>query len=244
MIFDHMLFERYISRRESINEPVSFVVRIGYAMFKSPIFAAFVSVIERLITFILTLPIPLYRSLIQGFIINLPGTPNFSGVYLRALYFKGKLKHLGKNVILEEGIKIVSPQNVEIHDNCVISKGVILAGGRPKKYANHKIIKLNQGENEGQLIIKDNVNIASYVTIGGMGGMTIGEYTGIGPHCSIYSYAHLSMNPYVACQVSTTIGSYVAIGTNSSLICVKQVPDKTYIRPNTFLKDSFLNKGN
>lgn len=243
MVFDHTLFERYIERRASINQPVSILVKWGYFLFKSKIFCGIISFSETLLMFVLNLPIPIYRSLINGLLVHLPGTPYFLGVYLRAIYYKGKLKYLGKNVIIEEDVKIISPQDIEIHDQCIISKGVILAAGIPKSYNKHRIIKVSQIENEGQLVIKHSVNIASYTTIGGSGGMTIGECTGIGPHCSIYSYTHLSMNPFVACESTTKIGANVAIGTNSSLICIHEIPEGTYIKPNTFLSSNFLSKG-
>lgn len=243
MVFDHRLFEEYISRRKPINQRIPILVTFGYQLFKNPVFVALINVFETVLMFILNLPLPFYRSLVLGFITQLPGTPYFTGSYLRAIYYKGKLKSLGKNVVIERGVKIVSPGDIEIGDHTLIDIGVILAAGKPKVY-NQKIIKAKNVTREGELTIGRGVLIQSYTTIGAMGGIVIEDNVGIGPHCSIYSYAHLSMKPHAVYEVATTIGENVLIGTNSSVICVKAIPANTLIKPNTFLCDSFIKKEN
>lgn len=242
MVFDHRLFEEYINRRKPINQRIPVLVTVGYHLFKNPVFIAVIDCFETLLMWIMNLPIPFYRSLVLGCITRLPGTPYFTGPYLRAIYYKGKLKSLGKNVVIEQGVKIVSPGDIDIGDNSVIDTGVILAAGKPKAY-NQKVIKASNVTREGELSIGKGVLIQSYTTIGAMGGIVIADNVGIGPRCSIYSYAHLSMKPHAVYEVATTIGENVLIGTNSSVICVENIPADTLIKPNTFLCDSFMNKG-
>lgn len=239
MVFDAEIFERYISKREKAGQSVSGFVRLGHRLFKNSLFLGFMRLLEAVIGFLLTLPIPVYASFIQGMITHLPGSPFFFGIWLRGIYYGRKLKHLGKNVVIEEGVKIVSPQNITIHDNVCIDKGVMLTAGKAKYYK-QRVITGKFLENEGELVIGKNVLIASYTTIGATGGMTIGDFTGIGPHCSIFSYVHVSMSPYVAFKTSMRIGQHVAIGTNSSVICVADIADRTYLKPNTFLTDSIV----
>lgn len=241
MVFDHRLFEEYINRRKPVNQPIPILVTVGYHLFKNPVFTGIVNIFETVLMIILTLPVPFYRSLVLGWITHLPGTPLFTGPYLRAVYYKRKMKSLGKNVVIEQGVKIVSPGDIEIGDNSVIDTGVILSAGKPKAY-NQKIIKAKNVTREGELTIGKGVLIQSYTTIGAMGGLIIQDNVGIGPRCSIYSYAHLSMKPHAVYEVATTIGENVLIGTNSSVICVENIPANTLIKPNSFLCDSFIKK--
>ncbi|MGE0267274.1 MAG: hypothetical protein AB7S78_02285 [Candidatus Omnitrophota bacterium] len=243
MVFDHRLFEEYINRRKPVNQPVPALVTIGYHLFKNPVFIVVINIFEAVFMFILTLPVPFYRSLVLGWITQLPGTPYFTGPYLRALYYKKKLKSLGLNVVFEQGVKIVSPGDIEIDDNSVIDTGVILSAGKPKAY-NQKIIKSKNVTQEGTLFIGKGVLIQPYTSIGAMGGVVIKDNVGIGPRCTIFSYTHLSMKPHAVYEVTLTIGENVLIGSNSSVICVENIPANTLIKPNTFLCDSFIKKDN
>jgi acetyltransferase-like isoleucine patch superfamily enzyme len=218
-------------------------VTIGYHLFKNPVVAALINVFETILMFILNLPVPFYRSLVLGFITQLPGTPYFTGPYLRAVYYKGKLKLLGSNVVIEQGVKIVSPGDISIGDDSVIDTGVILAAGKPKSY-NQKMIKAKNVTREGELSIGKGVLIQPYTSIGAMGGIIIEDNVGIGPRCTIFSYTHLSMKPHAVYEMQLTIGENVLIGSNSSIICVEEISANTLIKPNTFLCDSFLKKEN
>ncbi|MBZ0167681.1 MAG: hypothetical protein K8I00_12815 [Candidatus Omnitrophica bacterium] len=242
MVFDAEIFERYIAKREKSAQRVSVFIRIGYHLFRNKIFLAFIGVFETVLGIILTLPIPVYAPLINGFISQLPGSPFFMGVYLRGIYWRRKLKHLGKNVVIEEGVKITSPEYIEIHDNTMIDKGAILQAGKPKQYDHQRILKGGEIVDEGLLVIGKNVVIASYATIGAYGGIKIGDGTGIGAQTNVYSFVHMSMKPHYSYEVSMTIGKDVLIGGQSSIICVKDIPDQTIIKPNTYLNESFLKK--
>lgn len=242
MVFDADIFERYITKREKSGLPVPVLVRIGHFFFKNRLFRGLIDIFETVFGIILTLPVPLYRSLVLGMITNWPGSPHFSGVWLRGIYYGRKLRHMGRNVVIEDGVKITSPENIEIHDNTTIEKGAILQAGKPKINPGQRILKGGELTQEGRLVIGKNVVIAPYASIGAYGGMTIGDDTGIGAQTNVYSFVHMSMEPHYSYEVGMTIGKNVLIGGLCSIICVKNIADGTIIKPNTYLNESFLKK--
>ena len=86
---------------------------------------------------------------------------------------KNKLKKCGKNVIIEEGVRMFFPENIEIGDNVYIGHDTILKG-----YYN-SILKVGA-----------NTWIGQQCFIHGAAGVTIGENVGIGPMVKIHGAKH------------------------------------------------------
>jgi acetyltransferase-like isoleucine patch superfamily enzyme len=86
---------------------------------------------------------------------------------------KNKLKKCGSNVIIEDGVRIFFPENIEIGDNVYIGHDTILKG-----YFN------------SILTIGSNTWIGQQCFIHGAGGVTIGSNVGIGPMVKIHGAKH------------------------------------------------------
>ncbi|MBX4267578.1 acyltransferase [Clostridium estertheticum] len=86
---------------------------------------------------------------------------------------KNKLKKCGKNVIIEDGVRIIFPENIEIGDNVYIGHDTILKG-----YYN-SILKVGS-----------NTWIGQQCFIHGAAGVTIGKNVGIGPMVKIHGAKH------------------------------------------------------
>lgn len=86
---------------------------------------------------------------------------------------KSKLGRCGDNVIIEDGVRIFHPENIEIGDNVYIGHDTILKG-----YYNSK------------LVIGANTWIGQQCFIHGAGGVVIGENVGIGPCVKIHAARH------------------------------------------------------
>lgn len=84
------------------------------------------AIIERLTTLVLILPIPIYSSIIRLFINNAHGLPKFSGVYFRALYYRGIIKTMESNVMIEQGVFIAFPKNMTLREFAFLDKNVII----------------------------------------------------------------------------------------------------------------------
>jgi acetyltransferase-like isoleucine patch superfamily enzyme len=84
-----------------------------------------------------------------------------------------KLKQYGKNVVIEDGVRIFHPENISLGNNVYIGHDTILKG----YYKN-------------EVIIKDNVWIGQGCFFHGAGGLVIGSAVGIGPHVKIHTARH------------------------------------------------------
>jgi acetyltransferase-like isoleucine patch superfamily enzyme len=85
----------------------------------------------------------------------------------------GKLRKVGSNVVIEAGVRIFHPENIEIGDNVYIGHDTILKG-----YYNSDII------------VGSNVWIGQGCFIHGAGGIVIQSNVGIGPHVKIHAAYH------------------------------------------------------
>lgn len=86
---------------------------------------------------------------------------------------KNLLKSCGINVIIEDGVRIFYPENIEIGDNVYIGHDTILKG-----YYN------------SILSIGTNIWIGQQCFIHGAGGVTISNNVGIGPMVKIHGAKH------------------------------------------------------
>lgn len=84
-----------------------------------------------------------------------------------------KLRKCGKNVVIEDGVRIFYPENIEIGDNVYIGHDTILKG-----YYN------------SLLKIGSNTWIGQQCFIHGAGGVTIGSNVGIGPMVKVHASRH------------------------------------------------------
>lgn len=108
------------------------------------------------------------RDTFHWFIRNIPGP---IGTKSRLIYYKITLKVLGKNCLLDEGVRIDGPQNISISDYVWIDKNVSLSAAF------------------GYIHIGKRVHIAPYSHIAGGGGVEIGDYVGISSGVKIYSHS-------------------------------------------------------
>ena len=92
--------------------------------------------------------------------------------YLRNLYNENVLVEFGPGTFIDPEAIIDSPQSVKIGSNCTIRKGVVI---RPEG---------------GEIIIGDNCVINHYCVFHGKGGIYLGDWTIVAPHCGLYAQNH------------------------------------------------------
>lgn len=96
--------------------------------------------------------------------------------YLRNLSNEKVPFRCGLGTFIDPEVIIESPESVKIGSNCIIRKGVIL---RPEG---------------GEVIIGDNCVINHYCVFHGKGGIYIGDWTIVAPHCGFYAQNHTFEN--------------------------------------------------
>jgi carbonic anhydrase/acetyltransferase-like protein (isoleucine patch superfamily) len=82
--------------------------------------------VEHLTSFLMTLPIPIYSSVIYALITHSRGLPHMGGMYVRALYYRRKLGHMEPNVFIDQNVFFAYPKTVELKEFCYVDKGVML----------------------------------------------------------------------------------------------------------------------
>jgi len=129
MIYDKRLIEHMIDLKKAKGERVSISYLFIKTLYSNKIFCFFLRIIESVLGFILSLPIPIYRDITLEFLTYLPGSPYFLGNYLRGIYWCWRLKCMKCNVIIEQGVIIRNPKNVELDEFVLLDKNVLLEAG-------------------------------------------------------------------------------------------------------------------
>ena len=110
-------------------------------------------------------------------------TRNAFGFFLRSCYWKARLRHLGADTIIDQGVEIWGPGNVSIGSRCHIDTHVRMAAG-----------ERSQGQH-GSIQIGDYTHIGPGVHIAGRGGVEIGDCVGIMANVHLYSATGVIENP-------------------------------------------------
>lgn len=117
--------------------------------------------------------LPILSSLLETFCRVF--TRNPVGFFLRACYWKAKLKSLGQDTIIDQGVEIWGAGNVEIGSCCHINTSVRMAAGE-SKHGQHGLIRIG-----------NYVHIGPGAHIAGRGGVEIGDFVGIMAYAHLYS---------------------------------------------------------
>lgn len=76
---------------------------------------------------IFSLPIREFKAIINGIIIFWPTT--IFGFFLRRLFYRKLLKAAGDNIVFESGVRLGSPDLIEIGENCIFGRNVNINAG-------------------------------------------------------------------------------------------------------------------
>lgn len=102
-------------------------------------------------------------------------TRNGAGFFLRSCYWKSRLKYLGQDTLIDQGVEIWGAANISIGCNCHIDTHVRLAAGERR-----------HGQ-KGSITIGDYVHLGPSVHIAGRGTVVIQDCVGISALTHIYS---------------------------------------------------------
>jgi galactoside O-acetyltransferase len=122
--------------------------------------------------------IPLVSSLYESFARTY--SRGAAGFFLRASFYKNRLRRMGQNVFIDVGVTIWEPGNVEIGSGCHIDTYVNILGG---------------AKGHGFVRIGKHVHVASFCVLAGRGGIEIGDYAAVAAGSNIYSGTNYYKNP-------------------------------------------------
>ncbi len=181
------------------------------------------------------------RDTLVMFVIYLPGE---TGIVLRQMYYRRRLKSMGRNVRIEPGVFFQHPECISIGENCWIDRGVMLLAGKPIAGEDRRLIRGKNRDFEGEIVLGDKIHVAAYCTVAGMGGLRIGNNTGIGTKTSIYTYTSVSLQPSILYSNGLVIGENVSIGSNCVLVGLSKIRTGEIVKPNTFMSGTFFERVN
>lgn len=135
----------------------------------------------------------LFKIFIDPFIILITYWPGDLGYIIRYRYYKPKLKHLGKDVLIEVGVLFKNPSYISIGNNCWIDRDVVIMAGEDSlDREKHSVQRFkNNLVKKGEVIIGDNVHVGIGCIISGISaGVYIGNNNGLAPGCKILAFSH------------------------------------------------------
>ena len=131
-----------------------------------------------------TLPMDIWQALIS----NLPGP---LGYRLRGGFWRRRLRHMGKDVLIDCGVYFQNPKFISIDDNVWVDRGVIILAGQDKSARSRRIIKNTKFPlEEGAVHIGKNVHIAPQCIISGIGGAYISDNCSLASGAKLYSFSN------------------------------------------------------
>lgn len=117
--------------------------------------------------------IPVVSTLVE--ILARSFTASAPGFFLRACYWKAKLKRLGQDTIIDPYVDIRGPASVVVGSHCHLDAYVRLKGGE-RSYGQH-----------GSIEIGNYVHLGPGVLIVGRGGVVIEDYVSLSADARVYS---------------------------------------------------------
>lgn len=126
LAFNADFFDHLNLSRESEGNRSSRAMTIIANIFRNKIFVFALWIIENLISVILSLNIPIYRSIVSNYINNMRGLPSYLGNYMRSLYWRRKLRGIGENTMIDQNVFFAYPKNITLSDFSYIDKNVII----------------------------------------------------------------------------------------------------------------------
>jgi len=126
LVFDHHLLKHINESALKEKGKASNVMLLAEKLLEKKLIALPLALLEHVVSILLSLPIPIYSSLIYAIITNARGLPHYIGMYLRALYYRPKLGLMEPNVFIDQNVFFAHPKTVELKEFSYIDKGVII----------------------------------------------------------------------------------------------------------------------
>ena len=119
----------------------------------------------------------------------------------RQEYYKTVLKHMGENVRIGAGVKIVNPELISVGDNVIIGDDttIIARAGSEITIGNHvrlqQRVYLDTERKTGYIHIGNDVYIGTGTTLFGHVGLEIGDHVLMAQYITLTPYSHIYDDP-------------------------------------------------
>lgn len=165
LVFDHRMFQHINESAIKERGRASSLMLVVERALRLRVVSLPLAVVEHILGFLLTLPIPIYSSAVYALITGMRGLPRFLGMYVRGLYYRRKLGLMEPNVFIDQGVFFAYPRSVELKEFSYIDKNVIIMSRTAK--------------------VGRRVHIAPRVFVSGGGDFEIDDYACIATNSNI-----------------------------------------------------------
>jgi galactoside O-acetyltransferase len=165
---------------------------------------------------------------------------NIAGFFIRGCYWKAKLRRMGVDTFIDQGVEITRPDTVEIGSRCHIDRNVLMS----------------VGNKTGYIRIGDYAFIGPSCHIAGRGGVEIGPFAGLAARVHLYSVTNVpyhaerlgelvTMSHSVPAEQQNTlegrveIGDYAIIGAGTIILPNVTVGRGAIVHPYAEVRNSF-----
>lgn len=167
------------------------------------------------------------------------------GYFLRACYWKSKLRRLGQDTLIDRGVEIWGPAHIEIGARCHLDTYVRLAAGE------------SAFGQKGQIQIGDYTHLGPRVHLAGRGGLIIGNFAELSAGVHVYSASNVLRHPEHPGRLVTLshvapeefqhivdapieIEDFAIVGFNSLLLPGARLGKGAIVHPFTIVSKSYL----
>ncbi len=209
LIFNHKMFQHINQATLNDGRRISNHMMLIEKLIQLKMLYFPLAIFEYVISFLLNLPIPFYSSVVYWVITNMRGLPNFFGMYIRALYYRGKLGGMDSNVFIDQNVFFAFPQSVYLAEFSYIDKNVIVMSKTAKVGRRVHIAPRVFVSGGGDFEIQDYACIATNSNI-----ITSTEVIKDGARCSgpmVSSYQRKVLRGKVLIKKDAFIGANVTI---------------------------------
>jgi acetyltransferase-like isoleucine patch superfamily enzyme len=141
---------------------------------------------------LLKAPFIIARDLVKLVIVYTPGS---LGVVMRSAYYRRKFKKCGRNITIDVGVIINSPEMISVGDNVHIDKYCIISTGKKLLGKIKRKDNLHFKHEIGEVVIGSNVHLVEFCIVSGYGGVAIGDNCTLSAGTKIYSLSNLPYDP-------------------------------------------------
>lgn len=130
-----------------------------------------------------------FQEMIEAIIRDWPGQ---LGVVIRRGYYRCRLKHLGRGVIIKPGVRLSGTRYISIGDYCTIAHHTIIQAG-PTTGLKAECLSLDNPDyrgGAGEVVLGRYVYLSANCYILGQGGVYIGDYSCCARDTTILSFSN------------------------------------------------------
>jgi len=156
LVYDHRFFT-FLAQLGVAGKYQKKLFRFIAAVLRFKIFQIPLLIAERIIAWVITLPVPLYSHLLYVLIKSFNG---YFGYYVRALYYSVKARKWAGNIIIDEDVVFEDVGNYEFDEFVMIDKKVILGSNSIKIGKGCHIAMGTIFSKGGEIVMEDYASIS------------------------------------------------------------------------------------